>query len=383
MTPNLLCPLPPKRVRRRNRRLENKAVKMCDVAIESLSVQPTSTIQEVIAAIDRSRRFGIALVVDENKRLLNTLTDGDVRRGILRGFGLEDPASHLLDIKRGMPHPEAVVGTVRQTRKQRIEIMQKNMVRQLPILDREGRVVTVESLHALLQDDAIPLNAVVMAGGFGKRLYPLTADTPKPMLPVAGRPALEHIVNKLSQAGIHNLHFTTYFHPEKIVDHFGDGKAFGVDINYINEDSPLGTAGALSMIEKPENDVLVMNGDVISEVDFVAMFDYHRENGAAMTLGVLPYEHRVPFGVVEFNGQRVSQITEKPLHRWFVNGGIYILSPFAFDFLQRGERLDMPDLINRVLGGGKTVVSFPIREQWIDIGQHADYERANRTLASA
>jgi dTDP-glucose pyrophosphorylase len=363
--------------------MDTKIIKMYEITPQSLFVGETSTIQDVIAAIDRSQRLGVALVVDEEKRLVNTLTDGDVRRGILRGYALSEPASRLLEIKKSMPHPEPVVGSDKHTRAQRIAIMQKHMVRQLPILDRRRHVVGVESLHMLLQDDALPLNAVVMAGGFGKRLYPLTVDTPKPMLPIGGRPALEHIVNKLSHAGIHHLHFTTHFRPEKIIDHFGDGAAFGVDINYINEDSPLGTAGALGMMPKPSNDVLVMNGDVISDVDLVAMFDFHREHESVMTLGVLPYEHRVPFGVVEFDGQRVSQITEKPLHRWFVNGGLYILSPSAFEFVQTGERLDMPDLINRVLAAGKTVVSFPIREQWIDIGQHPDYERANQRLASA
>jgi dTDP-glucose pyrophosphorylase len=356
---------------------------MHEVSPEILFVMETSTIQEVIVAIDLSRRLGIALVVDGDGCLLNTLTDGDVRRGILKGYALTEPAQRLLEIKRSMPHPYPLVGNVRQSRRERIELMQQNFVRQLPILDDERHIVSIESLHALIQDDEIPLNAVVMAGGFGKRLHPLTVDTPKPMLPVGGRPVLEHIVQKLSHAGIHHMHFTTYFRPDKIIDHFGDGQAFGVDIGYINEDSPLGTAGALSLMSKPDTDVLVMNGDVISEVDFVAMFDYHREMEAVMTLGVLPYEHRVPYGVVEFDGNQVMRIVEKPTQRWFVNGGIYILSPKAFEYLEKGEHVDMPELINRVISAGKHVVSFPIREQWIDIGQHADYQRANHDLASA
>jgi len=364
-------------------RTDKKIIPMFEPAPESLFLHQTSTVQDAVAAIDHSRRLGIALVVDQDKKLLNTLTDGDVRRGILRGLLLTDCVSKLLEIKQATPHPLPVVGLKKHSTKQRLNIMQKHAVRQLPIIDEQGRVVTVESLSDLLECNDIPLNAVVMAGGFGKRLFPLTIDTPKPMLHVGGRPVLEHIVNKLSNAGIHHLHFTTYFCPEKIIKHFGDGQAFGVDISYINEDSPLGTAGALSMMPKPDNDVLVMNGDVISDVDFVAMFDYHRENDAVMTLGVLPYEHTVPFGVVEFDGNAVSQIIEKPTQRWFVNGGIYILSPLAFEFLKPGQRTDMPDLINQVLGAGKRVVSFPIREQWIDIGQHADFERANRTLASA
>jgi len=369
--------------KKHNLQSDKKIISMSGLAPEMLFVRETSSIQEVVATIDRSGRLGLALVVDEEQRLLNTLTDGDVRRGILKGLSLDQQASALLEIKKNMPHPQAVVGMKHHTRGQRIAIMQRHAVRQLPIIDKQRRVVCVESLNALFHDEELPLDAIVMAGGFGKRLFPLTADTPKPMLPVQGRPVLEHIVNKLSQAGIHNLHFTTHYHPEKIVDHFGNGSAFGVQINYLNEDCPLGTAGALGMLPKPDNDVLVMNGDVISEVDYLSMFDYHREHEAVMTLGVLPYEHKVPYGVVEFDGQRVSQIVEKPMHRWFVNGGIYILSPVAFQYVQKDERLDMPDLINRVLSAGMTVVSFPIREQWIDIGQHADYERANRNLASA
>jgi dTDP-glucose pyrophosphorylase len=348
-----------------------------------LFVRETSTIQEVISAIDRSRRLGIALVVDADNRLINTLTDGDVRRGILNGHALSEPATKLLSIKKNLPRWMPVVAFESKTRADRLTMMQRCGVRQLPILDAERRVVAVESLHEMTETDQLPLNAVVMAGGFGKRLLPLTVDTPKPMLLVGGRPVLEHIVGKLSQSGINRMQFTTYFRPEKIVEHFGDGKDFGVDISYLNEDNPLGTAGALSLLKKPSEDVLVMNGDVLSTVDFVAMFDYHRENQAVMTLGVFPYEHTVPYGVVEYSGQRVTSIKEKPCQRCFVNGGIYILSPAVFEQLTPGERLDMPELINRLLAQGKNVVTFPIREEWIDIGRPADFERANQVSAKA
>lgn len=356
---------------------------MTSISPQELFVRETASIQEVITVIDRSRRLGVALVVDDSGRLINTLTDGDVRRGILNGNALTEPASKLLAIKLTMPHPKPVVAPDTSTRGERLALMQKNAVRQLPVLDAQGRVVAIESLHDLLHSDEIPMNAVVMAGGFGKRLFPLTVDTPKPMLLVSGRPVLEHIVDKLSHAGINRMQFTTYFRPEKIVEHFGDGSGFGVDISYVNEDSPLGTAGALSLLKKPTQDVLVINGDVISEVDFVAMFDFHRQNKAMMTLGVLPYEHTIPFGVVEYQGQQVTGIREKPSQRWFVNGGIYILSPEVFGYLKAGQRLDMPDLISQLLAANHNIVSFPIREQWIDIGRPADFARANEMLAKA
>lgn len=344
---------------------------------QKLFVRETSTIQEVISVIDYSRRLGLALVVDCDSRLVNTLTDGDVRRGILNGNELTDTAAKLLVIKQSMPHSKPVVAADTTTRAERLALMQENAVRQLPIIDAQGVVVAIESLLEMTETDEIPMNAVVMAGGLGKRLLSLTVDTPKPMLLVSGRPVLEHIVEKLLKAGINRMQFATYFRPEKIIEHFGDGSEFGVDISYLKEDSPLGTAGALSLLQRPTQDVLVINGDVISEVDFVAMFDFHKESKAIMTLGVLPYEHTIPFGVIEYLGHQVTGIKEKPSQRWFVNGGIYILSPEVFEFIKPSQHLDMPDLIAQLLVANKNVASFPIREQWIDIGRPADFARAN------
>jgi len=202
------------------------------------------------------------------------------------------------------------------------------------------------------------------------------------MLPVGGRPVMELLVEKLQRSGIHDLHVTTHYRSDQIVAHFGDGSEFGVNINYLNEDNPLGTAGALGMMDKPTKDVLVVNADIVTQVNFVAMFDYHHSHQSAMTLGVRAYEHVVPYGVVDIQESRVCGIVEKPLHRWFVNAGMYILSPEVFGHLRRGERLDMPDLITRVLNAGQVVTSFPISEQWIDIGQHHDYARANQEAAN-
>ena len=344
---------------------------------QELFVRETSTIQKVISVIDHSRRLGLALVVDRDNRLVNTLTDGDVRRGILNGNELTDPAAKLLVIKQSMPHSKPVVAADTTTRAERLALMQKNAVRQLPIIDAQGVVVAIESMLEMTEIDQIPMNAVVMAGGFGKRLLSLTVDTPKPMLLVSGRPVLEHIVEKLLKAGINRMQFTTYFRPEKIIEHFGDGSDFGVDISYLKEDSPLGTAGALSLLRRPTQDVLVINGDIISEVNFVAMFDFHQQSKAIMTLGVLPYEHTIPFGVIEHLGHQVTGIKEKPSQRWFVNSGIYILSPEVFEFIKPSQHLDMPDLISQLLAANKNVASFPIREQWIDIGRPADFARAN------
>jgi dTDP-glucose pyrophosphorylase/CBS domain-containing protein len=350
---------------------------MSDDRIESLFMSAEAPIKEAIVVIDRSRRLGVALVVDAAGRLVNTLTDGDVRRGILAGLSLEAPVAQLLEIKRRMPHPDPVVAPAGSSRDERLRIMMDNAVRQLPVVDSAGRVVAIEAMSELLEEPCGPLKAVVMAGGLGRRLRPLTENTPKPMLPIGGRPVMELLVERLRRAGVRQLHVSTHFHSEKIIDHFGDGSGFGIQINYLEEDDPLGTAGALGLMPVPESDVLVLNGDLVTEVDFTAMFDYHRQNRAVLTMGIRAYEHVVPYGVVELREAYVQRIREKPTQACFVNAGMYVLAPEAFSYVRRAEHLDMPELIERLLAAGRAVVGFPIREKWIDIGQYVDYARAN------
>jgi len=346
-----------------------------------LFVFSTSTIRSAVAAIDRSRKLGLAVVVDRQDRLVNTLTDGDVRRGLLAGVSLDAPVERLLEIKRNTPHPDALTAPTGTDRESCVALMRRHGVRQLPLLDAAGRVSEIATLAP--QDmDEMGFSAVVMAGGFGKRLFPLTEHTPKPMLPVGGRPILEILVRQLSESGVRDFHFTTHYRPEKIREHFGDGSGFGVNINYLNEESPLGTAGALSLLPVPQTDQLVINGDILTQLDFGRMFDFHRQHKAAMTVAVREYEHVVPFGVVRISDALIRAIEEKPRHSWFVSAGIYILSPRVFDHIVRGERLDMPQLIERIIHAGQPVASFPIREKWTDIGRQGDYEAANREASS-
>lgn len=350
---------------------------MDEVHIGDLFLTADSPIKLAILAIDRSRRLGIALVVDAEQRLVNTLTDGDVRRGMLAGLSLEQPVGQLLEIKKRMPHPLPVVASATTTTQERLRLMKENGVRQLPILDSDGRILEVDSLAFHLDEMQPAREAIVMAGGIGRRLHPLTEHTPKPMLPVGGRPLLEILFERLNGAGIKNLCVTTHFKPEKIVNHFGDGRDFGLKIDYVNEESPLGTAGALSLLPRPNADILVVNGDILTHLDFSAMFDYHLQHRSALTVAVRSYEHVVPYGVVRIVDSAVVGIDEKPAQTWFVSAGIYILAPCVFDCLVAGEKLDMPDLIQRAIARCLPIVSFPIREKWIDIGQHQDYQRAN------
>jgi len=226
----------------------------------------------------------------------------------------------------------------------------------------------------------LPVQAVVMAGGFGKRLRPLTDELPKPMLPVGGRPLMELIIEQLRDAGIQRMYVTTHYLPEKIKAHFGDGHAFGVEIEYIAEEKPLGTAGGISLIESPEVPLLVVNGDILTKVNFRAMLAYHRECNAALTLAVRKQGFDIPFGVVETEDGLVRRITEKPTYVYTVNAGIYLVSPQAHRMIPNDRRTDMTDLIARLIDERQPVASFMIREYWLDIGHYDDYMRAQQDI---
>jgi len=221
-----------------------------------------------------------------------------------------------------------------------------------------------------------------MAGGYGRRLLPLTESTPKPMLPIGDQPLMELMIGQLRDAGIRRVNVTTHFEPEKIRDHFGDGARFGVDMNYVSEERPLGTAGALRLIEPGGEPMLIINGDILTKVDIRAMLDFHNDHKADLTVGVREYDFQVPYGVVETAETRVVRVNEKPVYRFFVNAGIYLLQPALEEFIPSSERFDMTDLIEQLVAAGRTVVSFPIMEYWLDIGRLADYERAQQDVKS-
>jgi len=317
-------------------------------------------------------------VVDGEQRLLYTITDGDLRRAILQGLSLDLTVTRWAHerVERGNLNPTtAPAGTLPA---ELLGIMQAKGLRHIPLTDDDGHVMDLAVESELTVETGLALSAVVMAGGMGTRLRPLTDELPKPMLPVGDAPLMEHIVTQLRAAGVQHVNVTTHYKPEVITQHFGDGAKFGVKIKYMHEENPLGTAGALGLMSPPESPLLVINGDILSRVNYRAMLDFHRENHAWLTMGVRVYEHQVPYGVVEPDGVSVRQLTEKPTLRLFVNAGMYLLEPSVFDYITAPttERFDMTDLIQRLLAAGRRVVSFPVSEYWRDIGQHADYENA-------
>ena len=323
----------------------------------------------------------IAMVVDPDGHLLDTITDGDIRRAILGGVSLDSPVAVLRD-RRGSMYPTPVTAPEGISRTAMAALMAAKQVRHLPIVDPTGRLTRVVTLAEVSTHDEVPLEAVIMAGGYGTRLKPLTNDVPKPMLPVGEKPLLEHMVSQLKTAGIKSLSVTTHYKKELITEHFKDGSDFGIAINYVEEDAPLGTAGALSLIKRPDGPLLVINGDVLTRIDFGAMLSFHREHQAEMTVGIRKFETLVPFGVVERDGVDITGITEKPVITQFISGGIYLMNPDALQLIPERKPYDMPELLNALISSGKRVVGFPIREYWLDIGRVEDYEKAQEEIAA-
>lgn len=340
--------------------------------LQEIFVPPGATIRRTIESIDAAA-IEIALVVDESRRLIGTVTDGDVRRALLAGATLEDPVD-------GIVHRDAVTAPAGTDTAKLLALMTERGVDQVPLLD-DGRVVDVAFLRDLVEEDGVagPVHPVVlMAGGRGSRLHPLTESTPKPMLPVGDRPLLERVVDQVRDAGFSRVLIAVNYRAEMIEEHFGDGSHFGVRIDYLREDEPLGSAGALRLAGAELNQpFVVMNADLLTNVNLSALMRFHRQEDNAITVGVRQYALELPYGIAELDGTRIARLDEKPTHTFFVNAGIYAVDPVAVQLMaDRTGRFDMTDLIDAALGAQLRVGGFPIREYWIDIGQLADYQRA-------
>ncbi len=347
--------------------------------LEDLCIPPECTIRAAIESIDRGG-LGIALIVDLGRRLIGTVSDGDIRRAMLDSIDLEQPVQILLSRKSNTQYSKPITAKLGENPESLMALMMQYAVHVIPILDDVGILHDLITMDDLFPTENLPIQAVIMAGGFGSRLRPLTEELPKPMLPVGGRPLMEVLLEQLQQAGIRRVNVTTHYLPEKITEHFGDGKAFGVEINYVNEERPLGTGGALGLLPQPVEPMLVVNGDVLTRVNFRSMLAFHQENHADLTVAVRQYDVEIPFGVIESDGVLVKGVREKPRLSHFVNAGIYLLDPSVYQFIPNGEHFNMTDLIQWLIDAGRRVVCFPVSEYWLDIGQHADYVRAQTDM---
>jgi dTDP-glucose pyrophosphorylase/CBS domain-containing protein len=334
-------------------------------------VHPHTPLRDAIECIDRSGQQ-IALVVDHDGRLAGVLSDGDVRRAVLRGLDLSLPTS--LSMNR-----TPTTASISASPAELLALMRRSVLRHLPLLNEAGCVVGLSTLESLLGSMERPNAVVLMVGGMGTRLMPLTRDCPKPMLPVGGKPILESILESFHEQGFRRFFFSVNYLAQAFKDHFGDGSRWGVDIQYLHEDKRLGTAGALSLLPNlPDEPLLVMNGDLLTRVRFDNLLDFHVEHRALATMAVREYDFQVPYGVVRLDGAKIMGIEEKPVQRFFVNAGIYVLSPQAVSMIPRDTFFDMPSLFEQLMQTGWSTAAYPLREYWLDIGRIEEFERAQR-----
>jgi len=338
---------------------------------EKIVVDPDLPLSEALKVLDNGG-YRLLLVADERGHLLGTLTDGDVRRALLQQVTLTCPV-----VKAMNTSPRTVrLGNPREGVR---ELMERHGLLHIPLLDTEGRLAGLETYQDLQGKPERDAWVFLMAGGFGTRLRPLTDDCPKPMLHVGGRPILESILERFVAAGFRRFFISVHYLAERIKEHFGDGSRWGVTLHYIEEESPLGTGGALGLLpDIGHQPVILMNGDVLTQLDFGALLDFHHARESALTLCVREYDMQVPFGVIEGDGERVNSIVEKPVQRFFVNAGIYVVSPQAIACTRPARRLDMPDLVNALIQEAATVSMFPVHEYWIDVGRPDDFANAQR-----
>jgi dTDP-glucose pyrophosphorylase/predicted transcriptional regulator len=337
---------------------------------KNILLKPTSTIKEALKIID-SGAMQIALVIDEGEKLLGTVTDGDIRRGLLNNLSLDDSIE-------GIIFKTPTVCSIEDTKEKIIEIAISKKLHQLPIVDNDGKLVGIEEIDELLKPKTKTNKVVLMVGGLGTRLRPLTDNTPKPMLKVGNKPILETIIGNFKKYGFVNIVLCVSYKAEIIEEYFKDGLEFGVNIEYIHENKRMGTAGALSLIrDKLDKSFFVMNGDLLTNINFDNMMQYHLHNSSLATMGVREYDFQVPYGVVNVHGENILSIEEKPVHKFFVSGGIYVLSSDVLDFIPDDEFYDMPTLFEKVIEEKLKSISFPIHEYWLDIGRIEEFEKAN------
>jgi dTDP-glucose pyrophosphorylase len=344
--------------------------------LEQIFVSPGATVREAIKCIDGGA-IEIALVADPRRRLIGTVTDGDVRRALLAGATLEDPIDSIV-------HRDPVTAPYGIEAAGLLTLMTSRGIDQVPLIEN-GRVVDVAFMRDLIaKDEKDDHPVVLMAGGRGTRLYPLTENTPKPMLPVGDKPLLERVVGQVRNAGFSRVLIAINYRGDVIEEHFGDGSRYGVEIDYLREHEPLGSAGALRLASAElDRTFVVMNADLLTNVNLAALMRFHVQETNALTVGVRQYALELPYGIAELDGTRIVSLDEKPTHTFFVNAGIYVVDPVVVRLMSDSAgRFDMTDLIDAALAAELRVGGFPIREYWIDIGQLADYQRAESDHAT-
>ena len=338
--------------------------------LDSLQIPENASIREAIATLDKTA-MQIIFVVNTNHKVIGSVTDGDIRRGLLAGHSLEESVS--LVMQRDFFSLPKDTG-----QKQAQRVMRERQFRHIPLLDDNGRLDQLAMTSGFLPNIGRSNRIVIMAGGEGKRLRPLTQNCPKPMLSIGGKPLLEIMVEQCIDAGFNQFTISVNYLKEQIISYFGNGHKWGVRIDYLEEDKPLGTVGALAGLTNISNEpLLVINGDVLTKINFAELLKFHEECASAATICVRQHSVTIPFGVVNMNGHEVSGLQEKPTLSEYVSAGIYVLSPHLLQLIPQDSFFDMPQLIQEAIEAQHTVNAFPIHEYWLDVGHPETLAQAN------
>jgi len=335
-----------------------------------ICIYPTISIKEAMDIIGCGR-VKIALVIDHDGQLLGTLSDGDIRRSILKGISLNE---NIKDIYNSNP----IYIDKEKSQRELLDLCLINNINQLPIVDKNNKVIDLFIVNENYLKQ-YKNTVVLMVGGLGSRLRPLTENIPKPMLKVGGTPILQIIIKGFSEYGFKNFIMCVGYKADVIRNYFQDGNEFGVNIEYVVEDKRMGTAGALTLLKKKLNKTFfVMNGDLLTKANYEQLLEFHKFNKARATMCVREYDIEVPYGVVNMNNENITSIEEKPVHSFFVNSGIYLLEPKCIDLIPNDKYYDMPTLFEKMILLEEKVVCFPLKEYWLDIGRMSEYEQANQ-----
>lgn len=333
-------------------------------------LSPAHSVHDAMAVIN-AEALRVCLVVGKGLHLLGVVTDGDIRRAILNNVSLTQCITAVMN-------PTPITVSAKLTREQMLEIMSTHSILSLPVVDDTGKVVGLEIWDQLAQPPYYDNPIFIMAGGFGTRLRPLTDCCPKPMLRVGEKPILEILINQFLKSGFRNIYISTHYMSEKITSYFGDGSKYGVKISYVHEDTPLGTGGALGLLplDIPALPLIMINGDLLTTVNFNRLLDFHNTYRPVATMCVREYDYQIPYGVIHGDGHRIFEMQEKPIQRCFVNAGIYVVSPELFMKVPKQVHIDMPVLLEQQIAKQGDILMFPLHEYWLDIGRMDDFHRA-------
>lgn len=337
---------------------------------KNVILEPIDSIRNALDIINKEA-LRVALIVDKEERLVGIVTDGDIRRAILAQIDLNSPISQVMN-------RTPVTGKPIQSRSDILVLMKQRSILAVPIVDAQNRLLGLETWEKTSVHRRYDNPVFIMAGGFGTRLKPLTDTCPKPMLKIGDKPMLEILIERFAKAGFHNIYISTHYLPDMITEYFGNGERWGVNIQYVYEASPLGTGGALGLLPSnvPNLPLIMINGDILTTLDFERLLQYHTTSDSVATMCVRKYEYQIPYGVITGDGEVIAEMVEKPIQSYFVNAGIYMLQPHLFKSVTKSKNIDMPTLLEQRIQQGEIVRMLPIHEYWLDIGRMDDFKRA-------